>query len=127
MGVDSGSNAAAPNMIWVFGDQHRGQALAYAGDPNVSTPNLDRMAANGIAFTGAVAGFPPCCPYRGALISGRYPHECVPGHGDSIDRPWRGLVTTAGWKYVSVRVRGGERHEDRPRRYMPLRGCGRPF
>jgi len=36
-----------PNVIWVFGDQHRGQALSCAGDPNVNTPNLDRMAREG--------------------------------------------------------------------------------
>lgn len=69
-----------PNVIWIFGDQHRGQAVGYAGDPNVSTPNLDRMAAEGIAFTGAVAGCPLCCPFRGSLLTGRYPHDCVPGH-----------------------------------------------
>jgi arylsulfatase A-like enzyme len=69
-----------PNVIWVFGDQHRGQALAHAGDPNVRTPSLDRMAADGIAFSGAVAGYPLCCPFRGSLMTGRYPHNCVPGH-----------------------------------------------
>ncbi len=69
-----------PNVIWVFGDQHRGQATGFEGDPNARTPNLDRIATNGTAFTGAVGGFPLCCPFRGALITGRYPHECVPGH-----------------------------------------------
>jgi len=69
-----------PNVIWVFGDQHRAQAMGYAGDPNVSTPNLDRMAAEGTASTSAVAGCPLCCPYRGSLLTSRYPHECVPGH-----------------------------------------------
>ena len=69
-----------PNVIWVFGDQHRGQALSCAGDPNVNTPNLDRMAREGLHFASAVAGSPLCCPFRGALVTGRYPHHCVPGH-----------------------------------------------
>ena len=69
-----------PNVIWIFGDQHRQQAMGWAGDPNVSTPNLDRMAGDGLASTGAVAGCPLCCPYRGSLLTSRYPHECVPGH-----------------------------------------------
>ncbi len=69
-----------PNVIWIFGDQHRGQAVGHAGDPNVHTPNLDRMAAEGISFPGAVAGCPLCCPFRGSLLTGLYPHECVPGH-----------------------------------------------
>jgi arylsulfatase A-like enzyme len=69
-----------PNVIWLFGDQHRGQALGCAGDPNVSTPNIDNMAAQGVRFTRAMAGMPLCCPFRGSLLTGRYPHHCVPGH-----------------------------------------------
>jgi arylsulfatase A-like enzyme len=69
-----------PNVIWIFGDQHRGQAMGCAGDPNVATPNLDAMAAQGVRFTAAVSGMPLCCPARGALLTSRYPHECVPGH-----------------------------------------------
>ena len=69
-----------PNVIWVFGDQHRAQALGVSGDPNVFTPNIDRMANTGLNFTGAVAGFPLCCPFRGSLLTGQYPHKCVPGH-----------------------------------------------
>lgn len=69
-----------PNLIWIFGDQHRGQAVGHMGDPNVCTPNLDRLAAEGVTFTGAVGGFPLCCAYRGSLLTSRYPHQCVPGH-----------------------------------------------
>ncbi|MEM6392294.1 MAG: sulfatase [Planctomycetota bacterium] len=68
------------NVIWVFGDQHRGAALSCAGDPNVSTPNIDRLAAEGVWFQNAVMGFPLCCPCRGSLLTGVYPHRCVPGH-----------------------------------------------
>jgi arylsulfatase A-like enzyme len=70
-----------PNVIWIFGDQHRAQALGYAGDPNVHTPNLDRLAGEGLVLTAAVGGCPLCSPYRGALLSGRYPHNSgVPRH-----------------------------------------------
>lgn len=69
-----------PNVIWIFGDQHRAQALGLVGDPNVHTPNIDRLAAEGVTFTGAVAGTPLCCPFRGSLLTGVYPHLCVPGH-----------------------------------------------
>ena len=68
------------NVIWVFGDQHRAQALGCAGDPNVHTPNIDRLAGEGVTFTAAVAGCPLCCPFRGSLLTGRYPHRCIPGH-----------------------------------------------
>jgi arylsulfatase A-like enzyme len=72
--------AARPNVIWLFADQHRQQALSCNGDPNVRTPNIDRLSMDGVQFTQAVAGFPLCCPFRGSLLTGRYPHHCVPGH-----------------------------------------------
>jgi arylsulfatase A-like enzyme len=68
------------NLIWIFGDQHRAQALGCMGDENISTPNIDALAADGVVFDRAVAGCPLCCPYRGSLLSGRYPHRAVPGH-----------------------------------------------
>jgi arylsulfatase A-like enzyme len=72
--------AERPNVIWLFADQHRGQALSYSGDPNARTPNIDILANQGVTFTQALSGFPLCCPYRGSLLTGRYPHHCVPGH-----------------------------------------------
>ena len=69
-----------PNVIWVFGDQHRAQALGCAGDPNARTPNIDNLSQMGVTFTNALSGFPLCCPFRGSLMTGRYPHKCVPGH-----------------------------------------------
>ncbi len=72
--------AEKPNVLWLFGDQHRAQALSCMHDPNVSTPNIDNMSTDGVHFTSAVAGFPLCCPFRGSLLTGRYPHKCVPGH-----------------------------------------------
>lgn len=58
--------------------------MGHAGDPNVFTPNLDRLAAEGLTMRGAVGGTPLCCPFRGALLSGRYPHNSVPGHEHAL-------------------------------------------
>lgn len=68
---------AQPNVIWIFGDQHRAQALGCEGDPNVQTPVLDGMAASGVRFTNAVSGCPWCTPFRGSLLTSRYIHHCV--------------------------------------------------
>jgi arylsulfatase A-like enzyme len=68
------------NAIWIFGDQHRAQALSCNGDPNLTTPNIDRLSSEGQNFEQAVCGFPLCCPFRGSLLTSRYPHEAVPGH-----------------------------------------------
>ena len=64
-----------PNVLWIFGDQHRAQATGYRGDANVATPNLDNLGRQGVRFDCAVAGAPWCTPFRGALLSGRYPHQ----------------------------------------------------
>ena len=64
-----------PNVVWIIDDQHRGQAVGYRGDPNVHTPNIDNLARNGMRFDAAVAGAPWCCPFRGSLLTGAYPHQ----------------------------------------------------
>jgi arylsulfatase A-like enzyme len=69
-----------PNVIWILGDQFRSQALACNGDPNARTPNLDRASTDGIVLGNNLSGFPLCCPFRGSLLTSRYPHECVSGH-----------------------------------------------
>ena len=79
-GTQPATQQRRPNVIWLLGDQHRAQALSCMSDPNVSTPNIDSMAAQGIHFTRAVSGMPLCCPFRGSMLTGRYPHHCVPGH-----------------------------------------------
>jgi arylsulfatase A-like enzyme len=68
------------NVIWIFGDQHRGQALSCMGDTNVHTPNIDMLAVDGMTFAEARSGVPLFCPFRGSLLTGLYPLKCVPGH-----------------------------------------------
>lgn len=69
------NKSSQPNLIWICVDQMRAQAMSSAGDPNVNTPNLDRLSAEGITFSNAVSGTPLCTPFRGALLTGRYPHQ----------------------------------------------------
>lgn len=67
------SRPARPNVVFIFADQWRAQATGYAGDPNVRTPQLDRLAEQGVVLTTAVSSCPVCSPYRASLITGRYP------------------------------------------------------
>ena len=64
-----------PNVVFVFSDQHRANACGYAGNPDVHTPHLDAMASESMNFSLAVSGMPVCCPYRGTLLTGMYPHH----------------------------------------------------
>jgi arylsulfatase A-like enzyme len=62
-----------PNIVYLICDQWRASATGYAGDPNVKTPNLDRLAKGAFNFVNAVSVCPVCTPYRAALMTGRYP------------------------------------------------------
>lgn len=64
-----------PNIIYILSDEHRGQAMAHAGDPNVRTPNMDKLAEEGVSFTEATANCPICTPSRGTMFSGRHAHS----------------------------------------------------
>ena len=52
--VPSPEMTGRPNLLWLFCDQLRYHALACNGDRNVPTPNLDRLAAEGVRCTHAV-------------------------------------------------------------------------
>ncbi len=62
-----------PNLVFVFADQWRAQATGYAGNKDVKTPNLDKLAQQSINFCNAVSSCPVCSPYRASLITGQYP------------------------------------------------------
>ena len=61
-----------PNVLWIFSDQHRAQAIGCYGDPNIETPHLDRLAHEGVRFTNAYSNAPLCSPFRACLYSGQY-------------------------------------------------------
>ena len=74
-----GSTAAAapaekPNLLFVLVDQWRGQAMGFVGVEPVITPNLDKFSAQALVLPQAVSNFPVCSPYRGMLMTGKYPH-----------------------------------------------------
>jgi arylsulfatase A-like enzyme len=75
----------APNLLWIFCDQLRWHALGCHGDPNVRTPNLDRLAAEGADFSMAISQYPVCTPFRGGLVTGQHAHaNGVRVHGDLL-------------------------------------------
>ena len=66
--------SAHPNLLFVFADQMRGMDMGCAGNPQVRTPHLDRLAAQGTMFSHAYANCAVCTPSRGTILTGRYPH-----------------------------------------------------
>lgn len=67
-----------PNILLIIADQQRTDTLGFMGKTPCRTPNLDRLAENGVAFDRAITPSPLCGPARCAVFSGQYPHQ-VPG------------------------------------------------
>jgi arylsulfatase A-like enzyme len=60
-----------PNILWIVSEDN-GRFLGCYGDPYAHTPNLDKLAAEGVLFTNAFANAPVCAPSRSTLITGMY-------------------------------------------------------
>jgi choline-sulfatase len=58
-----------PNVVVILSDEHTAAAAGWAGHPQVRTPNLDRLAAEGTSFDSAYTNSPMCVPLRLSLMS----------------------------------------------------------
>lgn len=67
------SAAERPNIIYIFTDQQTASAMSCAGNPDLHTPNMDRLAAAGVLFNNAYCTSPLSGPSRGAMFTGQYP------------------------------------------------------
>ncbi|MCB1227299.1 MAG: sulfatase [Verrucomicrobiales bacterium] len=63
-----------PNLLLLLPDQLRACALGCYGDSQVQSPNINRLAAEGIRFRHTLANAPVCCPARSILMTGTYPN-----------------------------------------------------
>lgn len=64
-----------PNIVFVFSDQQRWDTVGCYGQTLPLTPNLDKMASEGVRFEHAFTCQPVCGPARAALQTGKYPTE----------------------------------------------------
>ncbi|MGD2176025.1 MAG: sulfatase-like hydrolase/transferase [Candidatus Brocadiaceae bacterium] len=67
------SESTRPNVICFVTDQLRADHLACYGNPDVRTPNIDRLAREGVRFTESYVANPVCSPNRASMFTGRYP------------------------------------------------------
>ncbi len=62
------------NVLFIITDQQRADHLSCAGNPILKTPNIDRLALEGMRFTSAFCANPICTPNRASILTGMYPN-----------------------------------------------------
>ncbi|MER7625241.1 sulfatase-like hydrolase/transferase [Streptomyces sp. NPDC126503] len=80
-----------PNVLFILADDLGWADLSSYGAPHIRTPNLDRLAAQGIRFTNAYSGSATCSPTRFSLYTGRYPGRTAGGLAEPIGSRTQGL------------------------------------
>lgn len=74
------------NIIFIFSDDHAYQAISAYGSQLVETPNIDRIAQNGVVFNNQLITNSICGPSRATLLTGKYSHKNgFRGNGDRFD------------------------------------------
>lgn len=83
-----------PNVLIIMTDQQRFDALSYAGNTVLHTPNLDRIASEGAWFKNAYTPCAVCAPARASILTGRnVENHAVTGNGAAYDSKTPGIMT----------------------------------
>lgn len=143
-----GSEAASrPNILFVIADDWSfPHSSVYGGGGEVSTPNFDRVAREGVLFTQAFAAAPSCTTSRAAILTGQAIHRLGPGGDQSGKLPAEHRVypdaledagyfvgyTGKGWAPGNVKRSGRKRNPAGPRfesfvDFLRQRPEGKPF
>src|ERR1044071_2008825 len=72
--ADLASIKPRPNVLFILCDDIRWDALGYAGHPYIKTPNIDRLAHEGVQFKNMFCTTSLCSPSRASILSGLYAH-----------------------------------------------------
>ena len=69
------ASAKSPNLVFILTDNQGAWTLGCYGNPDISTPHIDRLAAEGIRFTRALSSNPVCSPTRATFLTGLIPSQ----------------------------------------------------
>ncbi len=69
-----GRQGRRPNLLFLISDDHAACVMGCDGNPQAHTPNLDRLAGEGIRFASHYCNSPVCTPSRQSLLTGQMPH-----------------------------------------------------
>jgi arylsulfatase A-like enzyme len=73
--ADERAGAAKTNLVFILADNQGAWMLGCYGNPDIRTPNIDRLAAGGMLFTRAFSSNPVCSPTRATFLSGLIPSQ----------------------------------------------------
>src|SRR6187551_3277763 len=76
--------AQRPNIVFILADDMGWGDLSCYGRPDYTTPNIDRLATEGMRFTNAYSAAPVCTPTRVGWLTGRYPARLPVGLEEPI-------------------------------------------
>jgi len=127
--------AAKPNVLFILCDDLRPNALGCYGSPHVKTPNIDKLAAEGVRFDNSFCTTSLCSPSRASILSGVYAHK----HGvtnnfteypDSMES-FPGVLQKAGYATAYVGKYHMGENNDQPRKgfdwFVTHKGQGKYF
>jgi len=83
--------ADRPNVVLIISDDHAWTDYGFLGHEHVRTPNIDRLASEGLTFTRGYVTTAICSPSLATLLTGLYPHQ----HGITGNDPVKGLAREA--------------------------------
>ena len=100
------SHAQQPNIIYIMSDDHDADAINAYNNKFIATPNMDRIAKEGMRFTNCFVGNSICSPVRATVLTGQHSHlngikdNRTPFDGSKITLPK--LLKDAGYQTVLV-------------------------
>jgi len=74
-GCENVSTAERPNVLLIVSDNHGAWQLGCYGNPDIYSPNIDKMASEGVRFTRAMSCNPVCSPTRASILTGLIPSQ----------------------------------------------------
>src|SRR5262249_31565744 len=73
--VGAGAAERPPNLVFILTDNQGAWTLGCYGNPDIRTPNIDRLATEGVRFTRALSSNPVCSPTRATFLTGLIPSQ----------------------------------------------------
>ena len=89
--TEQAEEPSRPNILFIMSDDHAYQAISAYSDRLIQTPNIDRLADEGILFSNACVTNSICAPSRAVILTGKHSHingKPINEVGLFISGPW---------------------------------------